>query len=62
MESTENGGKIMELRFPEHKLKFLDSLNFIPMPLKKFPKSFGVKELKRDTFLTCSTLLLTKTI
>ena len=47
MESTENGGKIMELRFPNHKLKFLDSLNFIPMPLKKFPKSFGVKELKK---------------
>ena len=50
MESTENGGKIMELRFPEHKLKFLDSLNFIPMPLKKFPKSFGVKELKKGYF------------
>ena len=50
MESTENGGKIMELRFPEHKLKFLDSLNFIPMPLKKFPKSFGVNELKKGYF------------
>ena len=50
MESIENGGKIMELRFPEHKLKFLDSLNFIPMPLKKFPKSFGVNELKKGYF------------
>ena len=50
MESTKNGGKIMELRFPNHKLKFLDSLNFIPMPLKKFPKSFGVKELKKGYF------------
>ena len=40
----------MELRFPNHKLKFLDSLNFIPMPLKKFPKSFGVKELKKGYF------------
>ena len=50
MESIENGGKIMELRFPEHKLKFLDSLNFIPMPLKTFPKSFGVNELKKGYF------------
>ena len=31
-------------------MKFLDSLNFIPMPLKTFPKSFGVLELKKGYF------------
>ena len=29
---TEHGGKIMALKCVEHKMKFLDSLNFIPMP------------------------------
>ena len=47
---VENGGKIMMLECPAHKLKFLDSLNFITMPLKKFPKSFGVTELKKGYF------------
>ena len=48
---VENGGKIMMLECPDHKLKFLDSLNFITMPLKKLPTSFGVTELKKGYFL-----------
>ena len=47
---AENGGKIMMLQCPDHKLKFLDSLNFITSPLKRFPKSFGVTELKEGYF------------
>ena len=50
MEHIENGGKIMVLDLSHHKLKFIDSLNFIPMPLKKFRKSFGVNELKKGYF------------
>ena len=49
---VENGGKIMMLECPDHELKFLDSLNFITMPLKKFPKCFGVTELKKGVFST----------
>ena len=39
---VENGGKIMMLECTEHKMKFLDSLNFIPMALKKLPKCFDL--------------------
>ena len=46
----ENGGKIMMLESTAHKMKFLDSLNFIPMPLKKLPKSFDLHELKKGYF------------
>ena len=29
-------------------IKILDSLNFLNMPLDKLPKSFGLKEMKKD--------------
>ena len=46
-----NGTKLMLMRV-DHGLniKFLDSLNFLPMPLSKLPKSFGLKELKKGFF------------
>ena len=31
-------------------LRLLDSLNFLPMPLAKLPKSFGLKEKKKGFF------------
>ena len=35
-------------------IKILDSLNFLNMPLDKLPKSFGLKEMKKDIFHTCT--------
>jgi hypothetical protein len=31
-------------------MRFLDSVNFLPMPLSKLPKSFGLSELKKGYF------------
>ena len=31
-------------------IRFLDSLNFLPMPLAQLPKSFGLEELKKGFF------------
>jgi len=31
-------------------VKFLDSLNFIPLPLSQFPKTFNITELKKGFF------------
>ena len=50
IQHVENGGKIMMLESNAHKMKFLDSLNFIPMALKKLPKSFDLHELKKGYF------------
>ena len=38
-----NGLKLMSIEF--EKIKLIDSHNFIPMPLSKFPKTFGFTEL-----------------
>ena len=32
------------------KIKLIDSHNFIPMPLSKFPKTFGFTELHKGYF------------
>ena len=41
-----NGAKILEL---EHfDIRFIDSLNFFAMPLKAFPKTFGMKYTERN--------------
>ena len=45
-----NGAKIMELSITDPDIRFIDSLNFIPMPLSKFPKTFGLTELAKVTF------------
>ena len=31
-------------------IRFIDSLNFLPMPLSKFPKTFGLTELAKGYF------------
>ena len=44
------GSKIMILSIKELNLRFVDSLNFLTMPLASFPKTFGIKELKKGFF------------
>lgn len=44
------GSKIMILTIKELRLRFVDSLNFLTMPLASFPKTFGIKELKKGFF------------
>lgn len=44
------GSKIMIMRIPDLKIRFVDSLNFLTMPLASFPKTFGLKELKKGFF------------
>ena len=43
-----NGSKIISLVF--RKIKIIDSVSFIPMPLDKFSKTFGIKELSKGFF------------
>ena len=45
-----NGTKIMSITVADLNIKFIDSLNFIPMALARFPKTFGLKELKKGWF------------
>ena len=44
------GQKIMYMSIPELSIRFIDSLCFLTMPLKAFPKTFGEKELKKGYF------------
>ena len=53
-----NGLKLMSIEF--EKLKLIDSLNFIPMPLSKFPKTFGFNEMHKGYFRICLTFLTIK--
>ena len=45
-----SGSKIMYMHLKNINLRLLDSLNFLPMPLAKLPKSFGLTELKKGFF------------
>ena len=45
-----NGAKIMFMEIPKLSIRFIDSLNFLQMPLKLFPKTFGMSELKKGYF------------
>ena len=42
--------KIMFMEIPKLAIRFIDSLNFLQMPLKSFPKTFGMNELKKGYF------------
>ena len=42
------GLKVNFIKF--NSIKIIDSLNFIPSALAKFPKTFGLKELKKGYF------------
>ena len=44
------GQKIMYMSVKELNIRFVDSLSFLTMPLKAFPKTFGEKELKKGFF------------
>ena len=44
------GSKIMMLDIPDYKIRCVDSLNFLTMPLAAFPKTFGIKELAKGFF------------
>ena len=44
------GAKILSMTIPMFNMKFIDSLNFIPMSLSKFPKTFGKTELCKGYF------------
>ena len=45
-----NGAKITFMELPKLSVRFIDSLNFLQMPLKSFPKTFGMNELKKGYF------------
>ena len=40
----------MFMEIPKLSIRFIDSLNFLRMPLKSFPKTFGMSELKKGYF------------
>ena len=44
------GAKSLSLTIPMFNIKLIDSLNFIPMSLAKFPKTFGQDELCKGYF------------
>jgi len=44
------GSKIMILNLKDLNMRFVDSLNFLTMKLEAFPKTFGIKELKKGFF------------
>ena len=44
------GAKILSMTILMFNMKFIDSLNFIPMSLAKFPKTFGMTELCKGYF------------
>lgn len=43
-----NGAKILSLELPNK--RFIDSMNFFPMALANFPKTFGLNESKKGFF------------
>ena len=42
------------MEIPKLSIRFIDSLNFLQMPLKSFPKTFRMDELKKGTFCITS--------
>ena len=44
------GAKVLSMTIPMLNIKFIDSLNFIPMGLAKFPKTFAQPELCKGYF------------
>lgn len=41
------GSKVMYMHVKEFKMRFVDSCNFLPMPLSKLPAAFGLTELSK---------------
>ena len=44
------GAKSLSIKVPDGNIRFIDSINFIPMSLAKFPKTFGQDELCKGYF------------
>ena len=42
MQVIHSGMKVMQLLIVDYKIRLIDSLNFLQMPLSKFPKTFGL--------------------
>ncbi|KAJ8019010.1 putative DNA polymerase [Holothuria leucospilota] len=45
-----NGAKVMTIELLRNRMRFIDSVNFLPMPLANMPKTFGIHELKKGFF------------
>jgi hypothetical protein len=45
-----NGSKCTYLQLPVQKVRFVDSLNFLPMALAKIPETFGFEEMRKGHF------------
>ena len=45
-----SGAKIMFMEIPKLKICSIDSLSFLQIPLKAFPQTFGLNELKKGYF------------
>ena len=45
-----NGGKVLQLSCFDKAVRFIDSMSFFSMKLSKFPKTFGLTELKKGYF------------
>ena len=45
-----NVAKIMDKTVTECDIRFIDSLNFLAMPLSQLPKTFGLTELAKGYF------------
>ena len=37
----------MSLDVPSLGIRMIDSINFVPLPLKLFPKTFGLEEIEK---------------
>ena len=48
IQQLRNGCKLLEVQHDS--IRFIDSLSFMAMPLSAFPKTFGIKELKKGYF------------
>lgn len=44
------GSKFMSIFIPEFRLRMIDSLNFLPMPLSDLPKAFDEEEISKGYF------------
>ena len=44
------GAKVLSLKVELVDIRFIDSLNFLPMKLASLPKTFGIEELAKGYF------------
>lgn len=44
------GNTFIEVKTIKYGIRFIDSYRFIPIPLRKFPQTFGIKDIKKGFF------------